>query len=301
MPDHILSTLCVRLGIDELITSKRRLRRGKFREKEVVLNENPVAFYLLSSGTTGEPKLVARSCESILAQSSFLSRRLGIGRNSRVQSNAPFFHSFGVEGGLIVTVLSGGLVVSPAERSFGISSIAFIDEMGVTHILGNPALVKLLVAYKGENSEGLKKLERVISGGAAIDGGLYLEFSKLFSCPLTSLYGLSELGCVSISEDGVEIRNGYVGTPIDGCRIKVVDGDGNELSDGMVGTIMVKKGSLELGYLSEELNRVSFIDGWFRTNDLGYFKNGSIYLTGSRSAFVNIGGKRLTWDLLRWR
>ena len=86
-------------------------------------------------------------------------------------------------------------------------------------------------------------------------------------------YGLTETcATVSCDQPGKPVTMGSIGRPLPGVEVKI-DGENNE--------ILVRGASVTPGYYKkEEETRKSFTeDGWFRTGDAGYIKDGELYIT----------------------
>ncbi len=83
-----------------------------------------------------------------------------------------------------------------------------------------------------------------------------------------------------------------VGRPLPGVEVAVVDEGGNAIEDGHVGEIAVNGRTVMHGYLHQpEITREVIRDGWLRTGDLGYLKNGELYITGRRKEVLIVGGR----------
>jgi acyl-CoA synthetase (AMP-forming)/AMP-acid ligase II len=83
-----------------------------------------------------------------------------------------------------------------------------------------------------------------------------------------------------------------VGRPLPGVKVAVVDECGNGIEDSHVGEIAVSGPTVMRGYLHQpEITREVIRDGWLRTGDLGYFKDGELYITGRRKEVLIVGGR----------
>ena len=78
--------------------------------------------------------------------------------------------------------------------------------------------------------------------------------------------------------------------------IKIVDDDSGELPIGERGEVLVGGPTVTSGYLNNaELNRACFLDGWFRTGDIGSVdKDGFLILHGRKSDLINRGGEKIS-------
>ena len=78
-------------------------------------------------------------------------------------------------------------------------------------------------------------------------------------------------------------------------EIRIVDNDGDILSDLRVGRVLVKGPSLMNGYLNdqESTDRVILENGWLDTGDLGYLFEHNLYLTGRRKDIIIVNGRNI--------
>ncbi|MGW5439581.1 AMP-binding protein [Nocardia asteroides] len=84
-----------------------------------------------------------------------------------------------------------------------------------------------------------------------------------------------------------------VGAPVAGIALRIVDLDsGAELPDGRVGEILIQGAPVTTGYLSADPDAVAdrFTDGWLRTGDLGYRRDGELFVTGRCKDMITVRG-----------
>ncbi len=102
--------------------------------------------------------------------------------------------------------------------------------------------------------------------------------------------GLSTEGRAEEAADGVEIVS--VGKPVDGFRVRVVDHASTPLADGWVGRVEVTGPSLMAGYLDRpEATTKVLRDGWLDTGDLGFLRDGELYITGRAKDVIILSGQ----------
>lgn len=106
----------------------------------------------------------------------------------------------------------------------------------------------------------------------------------------------------ALSEDGVarQVPPGApgarpvagVGSPVPRMRLRVVAGDDRDLPDGTVGEILIRGDAVTDGYLTADPARVAgmFADGWLRTGDLGYLRDGELFVTGRCKDMITVRG-----------
>lgn len=83
-----------------------------------------------------------------------------------------------------------------------------------------------------------------------------------------------------------------VGRPLPGIKVAVVDEIGNQLEDNRIGEITVKGRTVMQGYLHQpDASTEAIRNDWLHTGDLGYFKEGELYITGRRKEVLIVGGR----------
>ena len=76
-------------------------------------------------------------------------------------------------------------------------------------------------------------------------------------------------------------------------EVAIVDDEGNFLTAGKIGEIVLRGANVTSGYEPEQMNQEVFSNGWFRTGDLGYLDaDGYLFLTGRLKEIVNRGGRK---------
>lgn len=251
--------------------------------------------HLLTSGTTGNPRMAARSAEAICNQCDHLVDAFHLKPGDRVLALPPFFHSYGIEAVVMNTLAAGATLVLPDAAPFGLSLAEAVDRSRVSHLFANPPLVKLLLAARRENPRILDTVRHLVSAGALLEERTAAEWHAEFGFHPSPVYGLTDVGCVAVSRGDHAVRNGYVGDLFPGFAARVDRPDGTEASPGETGIIWIRKPYLDLGYpLEPEWTAEVFRDGWFRTGDLGKVDDqGRVFLSGARSGRINVGGEKV--------
>ncbi|WP_343859295.1 amino acid adenylation domain-containing protein, partial [Fulvivirga kasyanovii] len=95
------------------------------------------------------------------------------------------------------------------------------------------------------------------------------------------------------SKDERSISFTEVGLPIEHCQVRICDNDDNMLSNGFVGHIQIKGGNVTAGYYQneEKTEEVITADGWLKTGDLGFLREGRLVVTGRAKNIIIINGQ----------
>ena len=122
-----------------------------------------------------------------------------------------------------------------------------------------------------------KELKVIFCGGAYLAPELTKAYAKM-GLPLLQGYGMTECSPRIASSSQADPSTGEdVGRVVKNCQVKIEDGE-----------ILAKSPSVMLGYYkNEEATREMFTDdGWLKTGDLGYVKDGRVYITGRRKNLI---------------
>lgn len=231
------------------------LRRQLAPEEPV---EPGTAVVVTTSGSTGSAKGVVLSASALRASAAATHSRLG--GPGRWLLALPAQHIAGIQ--VIVRSLLSG--VEPAVFSQTFADVP--DDVRYVSLV--PTQLARLSDLKV-----LRRFDAVLVGGAAAAKPLVARALDA-GVRVVTTYGMSETagGCV------------YNGVPLPGVRVRIVDGV-IELAGPMLAT----------GYRrSPAETAAAFVDGWFRTSDLGVFRDGSLEVLGRADSMINTGGVKVS-------
>lgn len=94
--------------------------------------------------------------------------------------------------------------------------------------------------------------------------------------------------------NGISLTMVSAGPPIKNTQIKVIDDNGHQVEERFLGEIAIKSDCMLNGYYNrQEETEKSFIEGWFKTGDLGYIADGELYISGRKKDLIIVGGKNI--------
>ncbi len=136
---------------------------------------------------------------------------------------------------------------------------------------------------------------RRVSGSAPLLENQFLRFASNTGFPILERYGMTEAGMIASNPaDPAGRKATSVGFPLPGVELRVVDSDGLDVPLGAVGEVLIRGENVFRGYRGmPEKTRESFVDGWFRSGDLGYLDQndgGRLYLVGRAKELIITGG-----------
>jgi acyl-CoA synthetase (AMP-forming)/AMP-acid ligase II len=166
----------------------------------------------------------------------------------------------------------------------------------VTVLPGSPTLYQAILDHPERGSHDLSSLRVAVTGAADIPVELIrrLDSELPFSTIITG-YGLTEAGTAVATGPGddVETIATTVGRPRPGFEIRIADDSGVDVPDGEPGEVMVRGGSVMLGYLDdpEATRHALSADGWLRTGDIGLVdRAGCLRIVGRAKDMFIVGG-----------
>ena len=238
---------------------------------------DPTALVVATSGSTGKPKGVLLSAGALLASAAATHRWLG-SRGTWLLATSPLYI-----GGIQVLVRSmlAGTEPGVMDRAGGFRPEPFAEAArsvlaipGCHYTALVPTQLARLLDAGGDALEAACGFDGIVLGGAATPVALRRRAVEA-GVRVVAAYGMSETasGCV------------YDGTPLEDVRVRL----------GAAGRIELSGPVLARGYRHQpRLTAASFVDGWFRTSDLGRLDaNGRLEVIGRADDVINTGGVKV--------
>ena len=261
------------------------------------------AMILYTSGTTGKPKGVVTSHQNIVAQISSLTEAWRWHADDRVLLVLPLHHIHG-----IINVLGCALWAGAACEMMGRfeAGAAWEQIMAgeLTLFMAVPTIYSRLIAT-WENAEadqrkamleGCRKLRLMVSGSAALPVSTLQQWRQISGHTLLERYGMTEIGMALSNPLEGERRGGYVGSPLPGVEVRLVDEKGVPIADQTPGEIQVRGGNVFLEYWKRpRATQEAFQDGYFKTGDVAIrVKNAYRILGRSSVDIIKTGGEKVS-------
>ena len=259
-----------------------------------------VAVFLLSGGTTGLPKLIARTHNDYSYNARASAALCGLGEDTVYLATLPASHNFPLAcPGILGALLSGGRVVmlaSPQPQTV----FATIEQEGVTITAVVPAVAQRWLAHAEEHGARQLRTLRVLQvGGARLADELAQRVRPFLGATLQQVFGMAE-GLLNYTrlDDTVEVICGTQGRPLSpGDEVRIVDGGGNDRPDGEPGTLLTRGPYTPRGYyLAPEQNARAFTpDGWYASGDVVRRRpDGNLVVEGRDKDMINRGGEKIS-------
>jgi len=261
-----------------------------------------VAFFLLSGGTTGTPKLIPRTHRDYAFQLRATAQAVRVDSNSTYLAALPVAHNAALGcPGALGTLRAGGKVVLAQNPSPG-EIFPLIAREHVTLTTLMPSILKLWVEMAEPLAADLSGVLFQV-GGAWLDPQVARKVYAILGARLTHWFGMAE-GFLSYTrlDDPQELAVRSTGRPL--CtadEIRVVDDADQEVAPAGTGELLVRGPTTLRGYYrAEDYNQKTFTaDGYLRTGDLVRIDDsGNMVMEGRIKDVVNRGGEKVPTEEL---
>ncbi|EGX56844.1 polyketide synthase, partial [Streptomyces zinciresistens K42] len=289
-----------------------------------------LAFLQFSSGSTGAPKGVELTHEAVLANLRQIRSAMAITPDDVIATWMPYFHDMGLIGTHLVPMAAGLRQVRLEPPAFARRPALWL-ETAARHraTLLSAANFALALVNRRVPEETWARLDLgavrlMLVGAEPIAPRVWREFirraapSGLDPRAMLPVYGLAEatlavtvpplgeraeplrLDRRALSRgravparpgpDTVEFMD--VGRPVPDCAVRITGAGGESVGDGRVGRVEVRGPQVARGYHREpEAGAAAFADGWLRTGDLGFLREGRLCVTGRHKDVVFVDGR----------
>jgi cyclohexanecarboxylate-CoA ligase len=250
---------------------------------------------LYTSGTTGEPKGVMHSSNTMLSNLEYFAERLGLGVEDVIHMPSPLAHQLGFMYGIVLPIMLGGTAIlqdifSAPEMARQIRDESASFTMGATPFLND------LTEHVAATGQATPSLRVFVSAGAPIPRALVAKARQTLGAAIVSAWGMSENGAVTTTrlDDGEEKATTTDGGPLPGMELRILGADGAVLPAGQEGQLQVRGCSNFIGYLKRPELNPNDPDGWFDTGDLARMDaDGYIRIAGRSKDIIIRGGENI--------
>jgi long-chain acyl-CoA synthetase len=256
--------------------------------------DDDLAVLIFTSGTAGSPKAAMLTHGNLLANLRQCQDHPGRAQTADdvALGVLPFFHIFGLNVVLGLTLLAGARVLT-VERFDPQSALEAIRTHGITVISGAPTMWAAWATLPGAPADAFAGVRLATSGAARLDPETKAAMERRFDLRLTEGYGLTEAAPVVASGHGLDAPPGSIGVPLPGLHVRLVDGDGQDALVGDAGEIWVQGQNVFAGYWEDPEATAEALtpDGWLRTGDVAVVDDdGFLFLVDRAKDLIIVSG-----------
>ena len=297
----VLSELAVEKNIRLIVVE------DSFEHVPVVLPEidfKQRAMILYTSGTTNKPKGVVSTHHMLQAQVSTLADAWQWSDKDHTLCVLPLHHVHGIVNVISCSMWSGATCEFLPE--FSAAAIFEIFEKGSLNVfMAVPTIYFKLITYweslplaqQEAATACMKKFRLMVCGSAALPVSVMEKWKVISGHTLLERYGMTEIGMALSNPYVGERKAGYVGIPLPGVGIRMVDEQYNDVAIGEPGEILVKGDNVFAEYWNkpEATTKEFTADGWFKTGDVAIVEEGYYRIMGRNSVdIIKSGGYKIS-------
>ena len=262
------------------------------------LNPDKITYLAFTSGTTGAPKGVMHSDNTLLANGRAMVRDWKHDAATVLLSLSPTSHHIATVG--LAQALTAGFEMVLNDLPRGTDVIDRLTESGATYVMGVPThAIDALAQMRRRGLNALGRVKVFYMAGSTIPSDLAASFLKIGVTP-QNVYGMTENGShqYTLPEDAAETIVATCGRACSGYEIRLwrQDDPDVEVAAGEIGEIGGRGALLTLGYFgNQHATEASFnAHGWFMSGDLGRFDaNGNLQVVGRMKDLIIRGGHNI--------
>jgi long-chain acyl-CoA synthetase len=256
---------------------------------------------LYTGGTTGQPKGVMHSSDSLVMNVFQSSNILGDPLNMRFVHVAPMFHIGAIAYVVAVALHAGAHIPLPAFDPNAV--LGAVSAHRATHVTLVPTMISRVLDSMAAANADLSSLRRIIYGASPIPEALLTRaIEALPHVEFGQSYGQTETITITVLPAERHVTAGPLagklksaGAPAFGATVEVRTADGERAAPNALGEICVRSGSLMSGYWrNPEATAATLKDGFVHTGDIGFIdEDGMVTVVDRMKDMIIAGGENI--------
>ncbi|HEX7421708.1 MAG TPA: benzoate-CoA ligase family protein, partial [Thermoanaerobaculia bacterium] len=273
---------------------RTRVQAASAQPKYAETHRDAMAFFLYSSGTTGEPKGVVHLQHDMwVCCETYGSSVLKIRADDRCFSVAKLFFAYGLGNAQYFPFHVGATAVLFAGRSAPAAIFDVVRDHRPTLFFGVPtAYANMLAAIDDGVPADFTSVRTCVSAGEALPAAILERWRARTGADILDGIGSTEICHIFLTNRRGDIRPGSSGKPVEGYELDIVDDRGQSVGTGEMGDLIVRGDSTMALYWNKHEATKSALKGeWIRTGDKYSRDADGVYVHGGRSDdMIKAGG-----------
>jgi cyclohexanecarboxylate-CoA ligase len=259
------------------------------------LQPDDLAVLMFTSGTTGSPKGVMHSSNTLVACMNALSGRFGLTEDDVFMASTPVGHMTGYVAAVLIGLRQGGTVILQDVWE-GKQGVALMVKEKVTYFAASTPFLNDICEVVAAGAPRPDKLRSFLCGGAPIPPAVIERAKREVNINVCSLWGMTEAlsGTLTEPSRAADKSSTTDGRPLEGMEVRIGDDDGRPLPQGETGRLLVRGAQMFLGYYKQPAHLPFDSEGWFDSGDLAYLDaEGYIRISGRTKDVLIRGGENI--------
>ena len=256
-------------------------------------HRDDIAIWLFTSGSTGHPKGAVHLQHDLpLNTELFAKRTMGVHEDDITVSVPKLFFGYATGTNLLFPFAVGGSTALFSERATPEKMFEVIKRYRPTILTTVPTMINAMLNVDGAAPDDLASLRFCYSAGEALPVELYERWMSRFGVQICDGIGSAEMFHIYITNRPDDVKPGSLGRIVEGYEASIVDGDGNQLPTGEMGTLKIKGDTAALCYWNaHEKSKETFAADWCTTGDQFHVDaNGYYWYHGRTDDMLKVGG-----------
>ncbi len=263
-------------------------------------NVHDPAVLIYTSGTTGQPKGAILTQQNLVQDAQNIIQIWEISERDTLCHALPLFHIHGLCFALHTSFIAGCKMVMLDEFSGEhVNDILSQQEgeLACTMFMGVPTMYVKMMGGLEKETRDFNHIRLLASGSAPLPPREFERIKRIFGKEPVEREGMSETGMNFSNPLRGKKKPGSIGLPLPGVEVRIVDPESfADFGTGEVGEIWLKGPNVTPGYWGKpQETDAAFVNGWFRTGDLGKKdEEGYYYITDRLKHIIISGGENIS-------
>jgi len=257
------------------------------------LEPNDLMQVLYTSGTTGQPKGVMHTSNTLFSSIVEFSKEIGLNTGDTIFMPSPLAHQTGFCYGIMMAAYHGGALVI-TDVWDPVIALELMEKYSVAYTFAATPFLSDLTNAQSEQQCNLSGFRMFVTAGAPISPALVVKAREILKTNIMAGWGMTEVGMATVTpRDGARIEDSD-GKAIAGSEVRVIDENGALSTYGVEGRLQYRGSVCCIGYYKRPDLQAVDEDGWLETGDNAFQdEKGFIRITGRSKDIIIRGGENI--------